>query len=235
MKSGLTGPQRATFDAIFQHPVSRNLDWLDVRSMLSALADVAAEQNGNLKVTRNGYTLNVTKPRDKGVGQVQALMDIRHFLERSETASPQPAEEGKHLMVVIDHREARVYKTELHGSVPQRITPHDPGGCGRHLHYVQDDSNGQRKPERKSFYDAVAKTLQGAEQILMFGSSTGASSAMNQLIAELQRHHKDLARRIVGSLTVDEKHLTEDQLLAKAREFYASMPMQQKKSRQGDA
>ena len=27
-----------------------------------------------------------------------------------------------HLLVVIDHREARIYKTELKGTVPERIT-----------------------------------------------------------------------------------------------------------------
>jgi hypothetical protein len=147
-------------------------------------------------------------------------MQVRHFLERSRAPVPQPAADGTHLLVVIDHRQARIYKTELHGSVPQRIIPYDPGGFGRHLHYVQDDSHGQRKPEVKSFYEAVAKTLEGAEQILLFGSGTGASSAMEQLLAELKRHHKELADRVVGVVVVDEPHLTEDQLLAKAREFY---------------
>jgi hypothetical protein len=129
---------------------------------------------------------------------------------------------GTHLLVVIDHREARIYSTELHGSVPQRIAPYDPFGFGRDLHYNQDDSNGQRKPERKSFYEAVAKTLHGAQQILMFGAGTGASSAMEQLLAELKLHHPDIAKRVVGSIAVDEHHLTEDQLLAKAREMFVA-------------
>jgi hypothetical protein len=128
-----------------------------------------------------------------------------------------------HLLVVIDHRQARVYKTEVHGSVPQRITPYDPDGFGRHLHYVQDDSNGQRKPELKSFYEAIAKTLKGAEQVLLFGSGTGASSAMEELLAELKHHHGDVAKCIVGSVVLDETHLSEDQLLAKARDFYAKV------------
>ena len=134
----------------------------------------------------------------------------------------QPEPEGAHLLVVIDHREARIYKTELKGSVPERITPFDPHGFGRYLHSVTDDSNGQRKPERKSFYEAVAKSLKGAGQILLFGTGTGASSAMEQLIADLKHHHADVARRIVGSVAVDEHHLTEGQLLARAREFYGS-------------
>ncbi len=54
----------------------------------------------------------------------------------------------------------------------------------------------------------------------MFGAGTGASSAMEQLLAELKRHHQDIAKRVVGSMVVNEHHLTEDQLLAKAREFF---------------
>jgi hypothetical protein len=62
----------------------------------------------------------------------------------------------------------------------------------------------------------------GAEQLLLFGSGTGASSAMDGLMAELQRHHREIAGRVIGSVVVDERHLTEDQLLARAREFYAA-------------
>jgi hypothetical protein len=140
----------------------------------------------------------------------------------SSLQQPQHEPQGAHLLVVIDHREARIYKTDLKGSVPERITPFDPHGFGRYLHSVTDDSNGQRKPERKSFYEAVAKSLKGAAQILLFGTGTGASSAMEQLLAELKRHHADVAGHIVGSVAVDEHHLTEGQLLARAREFYAS-------------
>jgi hypothetical protein len=129
---------------------------------------------------------------------------------------------GEHFLVVIDHRQARIYKSEIHGAAPQRIVPHDPHGYGRALHYNQDDSNGQRKPELKSFYEAVAKTLRGADQILIFGAGTGASSAMSQLVLDLQHNHHDLAERVVGTLTIDEHHLSENQLLARAREFYAA-------------
>jgi hypothetical protein len=150
----------------------------------------------------------------------QELMHVRHFLERSGVSAPPPPKAGTHFLVVIDHREARIYSTEMHGSVPRRIVPYDPFGFGRDLHYNQDDSNGQRKPERKSFYEAVAKTLHGAEQILMFGAGTGASSAMEQLLLNLKQHHRGLADRVIGSIAVDEHHLTEDQLLAKARELF---------------
>lgn len=230
MTPHLTGSHRRTHTALFQHPAARNLHWRDVRSMLAALAEVVEEPNGNLKVVRGDQTLVLRPSRDKDIAEIDQLLEIRRFLERSGTAPPQNLLEGTHLLVVIDHREARIYKTELHGSVPQRITPYDPHGFGRYLHNVQDDSNGQRKPERKSFYEAVAKTLQAAEQVLVFGSGTGASSAMDQLVAELNRRHPQIAQRIVGVVVVNEQHLSEDQLLAQARDYYAGIASEQTKS-----
>ena len=133
---------------------------------------------------------------------------------------------ASHLLVVLDHREARVYstelKTELKGAVPERITPFDPHGHGAHLHNMSDEhSDGKSQPERKGFYEAIAKTLRGAEQILLFGSGTGKSSAIDQLVADLREHHADVAAKIIGSVKVDAHHMTDNQLLAKAREFYA--------------
>jgi len=143
-------------------------------------------------------------------------------LDFTEAPSPSKAAPGTHLLVVIDHREARIYSAELHGTVPQRITPYDPFGFGRELHYKHDDSNGQRRPEQKSFYEAVAKTLHGAKQIVLFGTGTGSSSAMEQLLINLKKNHKDVAAKIIGSVAVDEHHLTDNQLLAKARELFTA-------------
>jgi hypothetical protein len=222
MEAQLPGTHQKTYDRVFAHPIAHNLQWREVWSMLEALPNSLAivEENGTLKVSRNGQSLVLHRPRGKDLADKQELMQVRHFLERSGGPAPAPAPTGTHFLVVIDHREARIYRTELQGAVPQRIAPYDPFGFGRDLHYNQDDSNGQRKPEQKSFYEAVAKTLRGAQQILMFGTGTGASSAMEQLIADLRKHHHDIADRIVGSFAVDEHHLTEPQLLAKARDFW---------------
>jgi hypothetical protein len=225
METQLNGSHRNTYDAIFQHPIARNLPWRDVKSLLGALPGVVQEEReGTLKVTRSGRTVVLHEPARKNIADVQELMNLRRFLEHSDAPSPESAVQGMHLLVVIDHREARIYRAELHGSVPQRIVPYDPQGTGRYLHYVGDDSNGQRKPEQKSFYEAIAKAIQGADEVLLFGSGTGSSSAMEQLLAELKHRHANLAGRIVGTIKVDEQHLTENQILAKAREFYAVMP-----------
>ena len=125
-----------------------------------------------------------------------------------------------HLLVVIDHHEAKIYHTEVLGGVPERIVPYDPHGHGRRLHSAHEWSDGKRLPEKKSYYEAIVKTLQGAEQVLMFGSGRGRSSAMEQLLADLKEHHPDLAKKVIGSIVVDAHHTVENKLLAQAREFY---------------
>src|SRR6202161_3334410 len=108
-------------------------------------------------------------------------------------------EAAPHLLVVIDHQEARVYRTEVHGAVPVRIVPYDPHGYKKHLHSAHEWTDGKRQPERKSFYEAIAKTLRGAEQVLLFGSGTGRRRAMDQLLDDLKEHHHDVAEKIIGS------------------------------------
>src|SRR6476661_9211401 len=117
MESQLTGSHKHAYDAVFQHPVARNLQWRDVWSMLGAIADAVEGENGNLKVTRNGQTLVLHRPRGKDLTDAKEVSQIRNFLERSvgpkePAASEAPKEavaDGKHLLVVLDHREARVY------------------------------------------------------------------------------------------------------------------------------
>ena len=219
--ASLTGSHLRTYQTIFQHPVSHNLDWHAVRALLANLGQVGEEPNGNLKVTRHGQILVLHPPRTKDVADTDEIMALRHFLERSETTVTNGKE--THWLVVIDHREARIYRSATPGAVPQLIRPHAPEDFFRHAHNSKDFSRGREKPDPNSFFEPVAGVLNGAGEILIFGAGTGTGSEMEQFIAWLKLHRPELAKRIIGSLVVDEHHLTEDQLLAKAREFYASV------------
>jgi hypothetical protein len=218
----LTGTHLRTYKTIFQHPVSHNLEWRLVYSLLEKLGQVAEEPNGNLKVTRNGQTLVLHRSYTKDVAETSDLMAVRHFLERSEEPSPATDPEKAQWLVVIDHHEARVYRSAARGAIPQQIRPHVPGDFFRHAHNSKDFSRGQEKPDPNSFFEPVAGVLNGAGEILVFGTGTGMSSEMDQFIAWLKLNRPELGKRIVGSMVVDEYHLTEDQLLAKAREYFTN-------------
>jgi hypothetical protein len=222
--ASLTGSHLKTYNTIFQHPVSHNLGWNDVHALFRHIGQVDAEPNGSLKVTRNGETLVLHPPRTKDVADTDELMALRHFLQRSE---PAPAEVGAvkaaRWLVVINHHEAHIYRSTEAGTVPQQVRPHAPEDFFRHAPHSKEFNRGMEKPDPNSFFEPVAGILNGAGEILIFGGGTGSGSEMEQFVAWLKLHRHDLAKRVVGTVRIDETHLTEAQLLAKAREFFTTV------------
>ena len=136
------------------------------------------------------------------------------------TAEPETDEAEAHWLLVIDHREARIFRSKMHGAVPHAIAPHDKDDYFRHPQDSRDSSRGKERPDPNTFFEPVAKALRGAKQILVFGTGKGMSSEMEQFIAWAKANHPTLGRRIIGSVRVDQQQMSRDQLLAKAREFY---------------
>ena len=218
----LSGAHLRTYETIFRHPLAHNLNWRDVRSLLAHLGQVVEEDNGNLKVTRHGQTHLFQKPRNKDVEGIEEMMALRNFLERTDTPVSETGQKEAHWLVVIDHHEARIFRLEMNGSEPRQILPHRPEDHFRHAHNSKDFTRGMEKPEPNSFFEPIARALKDAENVLLMGNGKGAASETAQFLAWLPGHHPELEKRIVGALNVDQHHLTDGQLLEKAREFYES-------------
>ena len=221
--ASLGGAHLRTYEAIFRQPVSRDLAWRDVHAMFRQLGQVTEEPNGNLKIVRHGQTLVLLSPRTKDVTETSELVELRHFLERSENPVPAPASPGKEdpWLLVIDHRKARIFRSTSAGSIPVQILPHQPVDYFKPTHNAAEFSRGREKPDPGTYFGAVAGDLKTAGKILVFGSGKGSGSEMEQFVTWLKRHHPELARRVVGTLVVDESHLSDAQLLACARLFIA--------------
>jgi len=218
----LTSSQLRTYDRIFQHPLSHNLEWHDVHSLLGKLGSIVEEPNGNLKVTRNGQNL-VLHPTRKDV-ETEEIMTLRHFLKGSEIPAPETNGHEIQWLLVIDHHEVRIFRCEMEGNVSLRILSQEAGEYFRHAEDSKETSRGQEKPDPNAYFGQVAKALAAPGPILVFGTGKGTSSEMEQFLSWSREHHPELARRIIGSHSIDEHHLTEDQILAKARELYAATP-----------
>jgi hypothetical protein len=76
----LNGHHRVTVEKIFQHPVSHNIQWHDVLSLLEAVADVAEEHDGRFKVTIAGETETFDAPSGHDVDE-QMVVDLRRMLK----------------------------------------------------------------------------------------------------------------------------------------------------------
>ncbi len=219
--ASLTGAHLRTYTTIQQHPVSHNLGWRDVHALLRHLGQVEEEPNGNLKVTRHGAMIMLHPARTKDVAGTEELMELRHFLARSEAGAAGVPGTAPAWLLVIDHHVARIFRTELSGSLPLEIFPHEPDDYFRHAHNSKDFTRGQEKPDPNSFFEPVAHALRTGGSILVFGTGTGMSSEMDQFLVWVKQHHPELAGRIIGSVVIDESHLSPGQLVARAREFYA--------------
>ena len=123
--SNLKGSHLRTYNTIFQHPVAHNLDWREVCSMFKRLGEITEESNGNLKMTRNGQTLVLHRPNTKDVANADEVMSLRHFLEKSETLPATADAHDGHWLLLIDHHEARIFRSEIHGGLPRKILPAD--------------------------------------------------------------------------------------------------------------
>jgi hypothetical protein len=216
--SSLSGSHLRTYEKIFQHPVSHNLEWREIRSLLGHIGQLTEESNGHLNIIRNGHTLTLHRSHSKDIAGIDELMAVRHFLQRSDTAAP-PVNPTGHTLVVISHHEARIFHSDIHGSAPETVKFHD----SRYLGHgdLKENSWAKEIPAAGSYFEPLATALKAATKILLFGHGSGSSSEMNMFETWLKKRYPELSNRIVGSIVVDEHHQSDGELLAKVRDFYA--------------
>jgi hypothetical protein len=76
----LSGRHRDTVQQIFARPVSHNIEWHAVVSLLGAVGTVNTSHDGKLEVTVGTEKYFFEPPRDKDVDE-QTVVDLRHLLE----------------------------------------------------------------------------------------------------------------------------------------------------------
>jgi hypothetical protein len=76
----LDGHHRATVEKIFRHPVSHNIQWHDVLSLLRSVATVTEEHDGRCTVTLGSETQTFDAPRHHDIDE-QQVVDLRRMLK----------------------------------------------------------------------------------------------------------------------------------------------------------
>jgi hypothetical protein len=76
----LDGHHQATVERIFNHPVSHNIQWHDVLSLLQAVATVTEERDGRYAVTLGPETETFDAPRHHDIDE-QQVIDLRRMLK----------------------------------------------------------------------------------------------------------------------------------------------------------
>ena len=76
----LTGHHRVTLEKIFEHPVSHNIQWHDVLSLLESVATVTEGHDARYKVTLGDETETFDAPRGHYIDE-QTVVDLRRMLK----------------------------------------------------------------------------------------------------------------------------------------------------------
>jgi hypothetical protein len=222
---------RSTARDILSHPVSHNIEWRDVLSLLEAIGEVSEEHNGKVKVSVGGETETLHRPSGKDIGE-QMVVDLRRMLgaagitaeglrERLDVSTnPAATEPSAHAILVIGYHGADIYPTDATDGAPSRIVPEDPRGRLRTMHHKAGNPEGWYGRIEESWYVELAAALRPAARILIIGNGKGHSNGMLQFMQYLARHDHALMKRIVGSIETDEEDLTEANILALSRSFY---------------
>jgi hypothetical protein len=206
-----------TYDAIFRHPTSGNIEWHALVALFNHIGEVIDEPNGKMKVICNGQTIVLHgKAKDATLEEIQ---DIRRFLKESGAHIEAPTDSGDFLLV-LDHSEARIYRQGEGEAKPIHIEPYDPHGWDKHVHDTHEYAPPHTSALHHEFYEKIANTLKGAKRILVFGSGKGSSKECDQMFEDLKGHHSGLAEKVVGKENLDLSHMTEGEVLAKAREIF---------------
>jgi hypothetical protein len=75
----LDAHHRATVAKIFGHPVSHNIEWHDVLSLLQSVASVTRRHDGRFTVTLGAETETLDAPRGRDIDE-QMVIDLRRML-----------------------------------------------------------------------------------------------------------------------------------------------------------
>jgi hypothetical protein len=78
----LDSRHRNTLRQIFQHPVSHNIEWHAVMSLLEAVGTVAVHHDGKVAVTIGSETEFLEPPVGKDI-DAQMVVDLRRMLSKA--------------------------------------------------------------------------------------------------------------------------------------------------------
>ena len=87
----LDGHHRATVERIFNHPVSHNIQWHDVLSLLQRVGTVSEEHDGRFTVTLGSETETFAAPRHHDIDE-QQVIDLRRMLKGAGITPPSAPE-----------------------------------------------------------------------------------------------------------------------------------------------
>ena len=124
---------------------------------------------------------------------------------------------GKLAVVAIDAGHARVYAIEAEpNTAMETITAPDPSHVNHNIFHRHGNPSGAFDvdgAETTAYFKALAHALAPARGLLLVGPGKGKATFSHHFESFLEKHHRDVAAKIVANVRADIDDITDRQLL----------------------
>ena len=129
--------------------------------------------------------------------------------------------DNKNVVAVIAFRDTEIYATDAGSGVrPERAVAPDRRGRFHKVHHHAGNPSGTYEDDSAEYWEAIARDLAPAGAILVLGHGHGKANAAHHWVNYVQKHHPDVAAKVVADVRVDIEHLDERQVLALAQVYF---------------
>jgi len=131
---------------------------------------------------------------------------------------------GKCAVVVADFNHARIYAVDASGKpAPEKVVAPDPSGVNHNIFHHHGNPSGGfdiDRPETNEYLKTLSHALAPAQRILLLGHGGGKANFSHLLESYLEKHHRDVASRIVANVRADIDDLTDAEVVRIAEAYF---------------
>lgn len=125
------------------------------------------------------------------------------------------------MAVALTRDEAKVWETGVDRDTRPELV-RAPSEKSRHHHVREAQHQHMHGTDltNPAYFESITRAVAGASSILLIGHGKGKANEMLRLTQYWERHHPEVAAKVVGAVDSDLEALTENQVLALARDWF---------------
>lgn len=226
-----------TLQALFAHPLQHGVRSSRVEALFRALGAQVTELDDRRLCLQMPNGAETWIRTGCGVRQpdldADSVIRVRHFLEEAGVTPSHPeadadsprGDQSRRLVLHLDHRHTDAYLLEGDQVEHALLRPHGIWGSDQKLTHRHDrDQAGQRAPVDSDYLSRIIAAMADADVVLLMGHGTGESDMRQVLLRHLDHQRPDLLERIVAVESLDDTGLSDNALVAIAREHFGNLP-----------
>ena len=132
---------------------------------------------------------------------------------------------GKNVVAVISFRDTYIFATDAEpGSRPGRVVAPDPHGKFHKVHHKAGNPSGTYEADSPAYWEEITTELAPAGAILVLGHGNGKANASHHWVGYVEKHHHDVASKLIADVRIDIDHIDEEQVLRLAQAYFDEAP-----------